>query len=171
MGSGALLWRASDLTSVTREAFGHHVGACFDARLREPDTRREAPGTQDFITKAIEELQYARAMRGRRRPAPPNAAAARDTGGELRVCVNIPGLNRAAAQELFWPSRVGRSGGSPCSYIRMPFGLLNVAASYQHRMQGALGAHEAGRQAILTEEAPDPHELPGPPEPQEPTGS
>jgi hypothetical protein len=104
-------------------------------------------------------------------PHTPRCGCAPDVGDELRVCVNILGLNRAAAQELFWLSRVGRSGGSPCSYIRMPFGLLNVAASYQHRMQGALGAHEAGRQAILTEEAPDPHELPGPPEPQEPTGS
>jgi hypothetical protein len=130
MGSRALLWRASDLTSVTREAFGHHVGACFDARLCEQGARREATGAHEFITKAIEELQEARAMRGERRPGSSGAAAAPDMGGELRVYVNIPGLNRAASQELFWPSRVSQSGGYPCSYVRMPFGLLNVAASY-----------------------------------------
>ena len=61
----------------------------------------KARGAQEFITKAIEELQEARAMRGERRPASSSAAAAPDMGGELRVCVNIPGLNRAASQEFF----------------------------------------------------------------------
>ena len=51
--------------------------------------------------------------------------------GELRVCVNIPGLNRAASKELFWPSRVGLSGGYPCSYVCMPFSLVNVGPTYQ----------------------------------------
>jgi hypothetical protein len=95
-------------------------------------------------------------------------------GGELRVCVNIPGLNRATLQDLFWPSRVGRSGGYPCSYVCMPFGLLNVAASYQRLMQGALASQEARHQAVLIKEVTDPHEPPGPPEPpgtQEPVGS
>ena len=49
----------------------------------------------------------------------------------------------------------------------MPFGLLNMAASHQHYMQGILAAHEARRQAILTEEALDPREPPRPPEPRE----
>ena len=88
-------------------------------------------------------------MHGERRPAPPDAAAAPDMGDELRVYVNISGLNRAASQELFWPSRMGRSGGYPCSYVCMSFGLLNVGAMFQCYMQGVLGAHEARHQAIL----------------------
>ena len=28
--------------------------------------------------------------------------------GGLRVCINIPGLNRVASLERLWPSRVGR---------------------------------------------------------------
>jgi hypothetical protein len=50
----------------------------------------------------------------------------------------------------------------------MSFGLLNMAASHQRYMQGVLVAHEARRQAVLTEEVPDLRELPGPPEPPEP---
>ena len=40
-------------------------------------------------------------MRGERRPAQSDAAAAPDMGSKLRICVNIPGLNRAASQEFF----------------------------------------------------------------------
>jgi hypothetical protein len=167
LGSGTLLWRASNLASVMREAFGHHVGACFNARYREQGAGRQAPGAQEFVTKAIEEFQEARAMHGERRPAPPSAAAAPDLGSELCICDHSLGLNRAASQELFWPSRVGRCGGRPHSYVRMPFGLPHVAASHQHHMRRVLVAHEARRQAILTEEVPDPREPPGPPEPHE----
>ena len=112
-------------------------------------------------------------MRGERRPTPLCSAMALDMGGGLHVCVNIPGLNTAASQALFCPSRVGRSGSYPCSYVPL-FDLLNVAASYQHFTQGTMAAHEARRQAVLTEEVPDPRELPGPPEPpgpREPVGS
>ena len=71
-------------------------------------------------------------MRGERHPTcSTSAAAAPDAADGLRVCINIPGLNRAASQDLFWPSRVGRSGGYPCNYVCMPFGLLNMNASYQ----------------------------------------
>ena len=48
----------------------------------------------------------------------------------LRVCIDIPGLNRAASQELFWPSRVGRCEGPPHIYVRMPFGLPSVAIAF-----------------------------------------
>ena len=48
---------------------------------------------------------------------------------ELRFCVDVPGLNRAASQERFWPSRVGRCEGPPNSYVRMPFGLPSVASA------------------------------------------
>ena len=85
-------------------------------------------------------------MRGEHRPVlPPSAAAAPDEGSELRICVNIPGLNRIASQELFWPSHVGRCEGPPHSYVRMPFGLSNVAAMFQRHMRGVLAAHEARR--------------------------
>ena len=41
-------------------------------------------------------------MHGERRPArPASSAAAPDVDGELCVCVNIPGLNRAASKDLF----------------------------------------------------------------------
>jgi hypothetical protein len=41
-------------------------------------------------------------MRGERRPArPASAAAAPEAGGEMHICFNIPGLNRAASQDLF----------------------------------------------------------------------
>ena len=64
----ALVWRASDLANITREALGHHVEACFAARFPQEGTRRGVPSAQKFITKAAEELQGARAMRGDRRP-------------------------------------------------------------------------------------------------------
>ena len=70
---------------------------------------------REFITKVIEELQEARAMHVEHRSTPPSPAVAPDAGSELRVRVNIPGLNRAASQELFWPSPVGRSRGYPCN--------------------------------------------------------
>ena len=106
-------------------------------------------------------------MRGECCPASPSAAAAPDMGGELRVCVNIPGLNKAASRVLYWPSRVDRCGGRPHSYVRMPFGLPNAAAAHQHRMRGTLEAHEARRQAILMAKVPTPRKPPGPPKPHE----
>ena len=51
--------------------------------------------------------------------------------GGLSVCIDIPGLNRVASLERLWPSRVGRCGGPPHSYVRMPYGLPNAAATYQ----------------------------------------
>ena len=74
--------------------------ACFNARFREESAGREAPGAQEFMTKAIEELREARAMRDARRP-PPRTAPCPGESSELRACVNIPGLNRAASQERF----------------------------------------------------------------------
>ena len=105
-------------------------------------------------------------MRGDRRP-PPGAAPCPGEDSELRACVNIPRLNRAASQELFWPSRVGRCEGPPHSYVRMPFGLLKRAVAHQRHMRGVLAAREARHQAILSEMVTDPHEPPRPPEPPE----
>ena len=107
-------------------------------------------------------------MPGDRRPSPLNATAAQDTSGELRICINIPSLNRPASQELFWPSSIGRCEGHPHSYVCMPFGLPGTAASLQRCMRGVLASHEARSQAVLMEEEPEP---PEPPKAQEPTGS
>ena len=40
--------------------------------------------------------------------------------GGLRVCIDVPGLNRAASQECLYPSHVGRCEGPPHSYVCMP---------------------------------------------------
>ena len=88
-----------------REALGHHMEACFAARFPQEDTGRGAPGAQEFIAKTSQELQEARAIRGDRRPL--DVAPDPGEDGGLRVCINIPGLNRAASRQLFWPSRVG----------------------------------------------------------------
>ena len=106
--------------------------ACFAACFPKEDTWRGAPGAQEFITKATRELQDARAMRGDRRS--PSVAPHPGEDAGLRVCINVPGLNRAASQERFWPSRVGRCEGPPHSYVRMPFGLPSVASAYQRNM-------------------------------------
>ena len=92
----------------------------------------------------------------------------------LRVCIDVPWINRSASQELLWPSRVGRCEGPPHNYVRMPFGLLSMAAAYQHNRRSILVAQEARHQAILMEMATDPREPLGPPEPpevQDPGGS
>ena len=46
-------------------------------------------------------------MRGGRRL--PAVAPHPGEDGGLRVCIDIPGLNRVASLERLWPSRVGRS--------------------------------------------------------------
>ena len=130
------------------------------------------PTTQEFITKTTQELQDARAMRGdgRSRGAAPHP----DEDAKLCVCIDVPGLNRAASQERFWPSRVGRCEGPPHSYVRMPFGLPSVASAYQRNMRCTLAAQEARYHAILEEmEAVfrEPPEPPEPPEAQGPGGS
>ena len=154
-GLGALFWRASDLDNVTREALGHHVEACFAACFPREGTGRGAPGAQEFIVKATQELQEARTIRGDRRP-PPGVAPRPGEDSELRVYFDISGLNRAASQERFWPSSVGRCEGPPHSYVCMPFGLPNAAATFQRLMQGALAARESRHQASLMEEESEP---------------
>ena len=63
--------------------------------------------------------------------------------GGLLVCIDIPGLNRVASLERLWPLRVGRCEGPPHSYVRMPYGLPNAAATYQRLMRGIMEAQEA----------------------------
>ena len=114
------------------------------------------------------ELQESRVMRGSRRL--PAVAPHPGEDGGLRVCIDIPGLNRAASQERLWPSRVGRCEGPPHSYVRMPFGLPSVAAAYQRNLRSILAAQEARHHAVLTEMETVLKEPPGPPEPPEAQG-
>ena len=90
--------------------------------------------------------------------------------GGLCVCIDIPGLNRAASQERFWPSRAGRCEGQPHSYVRMPYGLPNAAAVYRRLMGSILEAQEARRSAVLAEMEMVHEEPPAPPEPPEAPG-
>ena len=82
-------------------------------------------------------------MRGDRRSRGAAPHPCEDAG--LRVCVDVPGLNRAASQELFWPSHVGRCEGPPHSYVCMPFDLPNAAAAHQRLLWSILAAQEARR--------------------------
>ena len=91
--------------------------------------------------------------------------------GGLRVYIDIPGLNRAASQERFWPSRVGHCEGPPHSYVRMPYDLPNAAAVRQRLMRTILEAQEARHSTVLAEmemvreeppASPEPPEAPGP---------
>ena len=88
----------------------------------------------------------------------------------LRVYIDIPGLNRVASLERLWPSRVGRCGGPPHSYVRMPYGLLNAADMYQRLMRGIAEAREARRSAALAEMEMAREEPLAPPEPPEAPG-
>ena len=94
----------------------------------QENTGRGAPTAQEFITKTAQKLQDARAMRGGR--CSPGVAPHPGEDAGLHICIDVPGLNRAASQERFWPSRVGRCEGPPHSYVRMPFGLPSVASAY-----------------------------------------
>ena len=89
----------------------------------------------------------------------------------LRVCIDVPGLNRAASQELFGSSRVGHCEGPPHSYVRMPFGLPSVSSAFQRDLQRILAAREARHHAVLMEMETVLKEPPEPPEPPEAQGS
>ena len=108
---------------------------------------------------------------GRRLPA---VAPHPGKDGGLRVCIDIPGLNRVASLERLWPSRVGRCGGPPHSYVCMPYGLPNAAAMFQRPMRDIVEAQEARRSAALAEmemSHEEPPVLPEPPEAPGPGGS
>ena len=155
-----------------REALGQHLEACFAARDPQESTGKGVPTTQEFITKTTQELQEARAMRGHSRSQGAAPHPGEDAG--LHVCVDGPGLNRATSQELLWPSHVGQCEGPPHSYVRMPFGLLSMAAAFQHSLRSILAAQEARFHAILEEMWTvfrKPPEPPEPPEAQGPGGS
>ena len=107
-------------------------------------------------------------MHGSRRL--PTVAPHPGEDGGIRICINVPGLNRAVSQERLWPSRVGCCEGPPHSYVRMPFGLPNAAAAHQRLMRSILEAQVARHRAFLEEMEMDLEEPPGPPEPPEAQG-
>ena len=124
------------------------------------------PGAQEFISEAIEEIREGRFLQGDRR-LPRGGARCPSKGKEFRVCIDIPGLNRATSRQLMWSSRVGRCEGPPHSYVRMPFGLAAAAQAFQRCMRDAQVACEAKRQAILAEMEEHPQEPSCPFEPPE----
>ena len=142
--------------------------ACFEARFPQEGARQGEPDPQEFVSKAIQELQESRVMKGGRRL--PAVAPHPGEDGGLRVCIDIPGLNRVASLERLWPSRVGRCGGPPHSYVRMPYGLPNAADAYQRLMRGITEAREARSSAALAEMEMAREEPPAPPEPPEAPG-
>ena len=141
------------------------MGACFEARFPQEGARQGKPDPQEFVSKAIQELQESRVMKGGCRL--PVVAPHPGEDGGLRVCIDIPGLNRVTSLERLWPSRVGRCGGPPHNYVRMPYGLPNAAATYQRLMRDIVEAQEARRSAALAEMEMVRGELPAPPEPPE----
>ena len=153
---------------VTRVALGHHMEACFEARFPQEGVRQGGLDPQEFVSKAIQELQESRVMRGGRRL--PVVAPHPGEDGGLRVCIDIPGLNRVVSLERFCPSRVGRCGGPPHSYVRMPYGSPNAADAYQRLMRAILAAREVRRAAALVEMEMVSEEPPAPPEPPEAPG-
>ena len=65
---------------------------------------------------------------------------------------------------------MGRCEGPPHSYVRMPYGLPNAAATYQGLMRDIMEAQEARRSAALAEMEMVREEPPAPPEPPEALG-
>ena len=90
--------------------------------------------------------------------------------GGLCVCIDIPGLNRAASQERLWPSSVGRCEGPPHRYVRMPYSLPNAAAVHQRLMRRILDAQAARHSTVLAEMEMTLEEPLAPPEPLEAPG-
>ena len=142
--------------------------ACFEARFPQEGVRQGKPDPQEFVSKAIHELQESRVMRGGQRLPAVTPHPGEDGG--LCVCIDIPGLNRAASQERLWPLQVGRCEGPPHSCVRMPYGLPNAAAAYQRLMRAILEAQEVRRSAGLVEMEMAREEPPAPLEPPEAPG-
>ena len=69
------------------------------ARFPQEGTGQGSPTVQEFITKTTQELQDGRAMSGDCRSRGAASHSGEDVG--LRVYIDIPGLNRAASQQLF----------------------------------------------------------------------
>ena len=107
-------------------------------------------------------------MRGSRHL--PAAAPHPGEDAGLHVCIDVPGLKRAASQERLWPSRVGHCEGPPHSYVRMPFGLPNAVVAHQRLLRSILEAQEVRHCAVLAEMEMALGNPPVPPEPPEAPG-
>lgn len=83
-----------------REALGHHLEACFNARFPREGTRQGGPNPREFVNEIIQELQESRVRSGSRRL--PTVAPHPGEDGGLGVCIEIPGLNRAASGPHAW---------------------------------------------------------------------
>ena len=142
--------------------------ACFEARFPQEGAKQGRPDQWEFVSKAIQELRESRIMRGCRHP--PVVAPHLGEDGGLHFCVDVPGLNQIATTERLWPSQVGRCGGPPHSYVRMPYDLPSMAAVYQRLMRGIMEALEDRRSAALAEMKTAREEPPVPPEPPEAPG-
>ena len=142
--------------------------ACLEARFPQEGARQGRSDPQEFVDKAIQELQESRIMRGCRHL--PDVAPHPGEDGGLRVCIDVPGLNQVATMEHLWPSRVGRCGGPPHSYVRKPYGLPSAVAMCQRLMRGIMEAQEDRSSAALAEMEMIRKELPVPPEPPEAPG-
>ena len=138
------------------------------ARFPQENTWQRVPTAQEFITKTSQELQDARVMRGGRRS--PGAAPHPGEDAGLHVCIDVPGLNRAASQERFWHSRVDWCEGPPHNYVCMPFGLPSMAAAFQRNLRSILATQEARHHAVLAEMEMVREDPPAPPEPPEAPG-
>src|SRR3954468_2272791 len=142
--------------------------ACLEARFPQEGARQGRSNQQEFVNKAVQELQESRIVRGCHR-LPAMAPHPGEDGG-LRVCINVPGLNEVATMERLWPSQVGRCGGPPHSYVHMPYGLPSMADVYQRLMRGIMETQEDRRSAALAEMEMIREEPPAPPEPPEAPG-
>ena len=142
--------------------------ACFEARFPQEGVRQGEPDPQEFVSKAIQKLQESRVMKGGCRL--PGVAPHPSEDGGLRICINIPGLNRVASLEHLWPSRVGCCGGPPHNYVHMPYGLPNAAAVRQRLMRSILEAQAVRHSAVLAEMEMVREEPPAPPEPPDAPG-
>ena len=100
----------------------------------------------------------------------PDVAPHPGEDGGLRVCIDVPGLNRAASQERLWPSRMGRCEGPPHKYVRMPFGRPNAVTAHQRLLRSILEAQEVRHRAVLAEMEMALGDPPVPPEPPEAPG-
>ena len=76
--------------------------ACFEARFPQEGVKQGEPDSQEFVSNAIQELQESRVMKGGRRLLAVAPHLGEDGG--LRVCIDIPGLNRVASLERLRPS-------------------------------------------------------------------
>ena len=85
--------------------------ACFEARFPQERVRQGDPDPQEFVSKAIQELQESRVMKGGRRL--PAVAPHPGEDGALRICIDIPGLNRVASLSASGPREWGAAEVHP----------------------------------------------------------